>query len=62
MTKKRIPMDNIIFLPTPELLAQAYSDIHAEKDISKHADYFRTLAGRVKEHSEELKRLCEAMV
>lgn len=49
-------MDNIIFLPSPDMLAFAYEDIAQEENEAKVAQHFQTLAERVREHSDEVKR------
>ena len=49
-------MDNIIFLPTRDLLSQAYGDINQTTTHEKRIELFNVLAERVREHSEELKR------
>jgi hypothetical protein len=50
-------MDNIIYLPSPDMLGYALDDINAETDPEKVAGHFKVLAERVKEHSDELKRV-----
>jgi hypothetical protein len=50
-------MQKIVYLPSPDLLAHALEDIGREQNHDKVTDHFTTLAIRVIEHSNEIKRL-----
>ena len=47
----------MIYLPSRDLLELALNDIGSEQDKKKIPEHFETLAKRVIEHSNEMKRI-----
>jgi len=50
-------MSNIIYLPSSDLLSHAINDINREVNLEKRNKLRFTLAERVLEHSNEIKRM-----
>jgi len=49
--------DIMIYLPSKDLLAHAINDVNLENDGSKRRMLYETLACRIIEHSNEIKRI-----
>jgi len=54
---EEMEMSNIIYLPSRELLGHAITDVNAESDPDKRTALYVTLATRIREHSDETKRM-----